>query len=81
MPNGAGRSMNFAEGAERVRTGGFKFTSVLDNVMPSGNGLSATDRQRSLMGVDRAPIGQSTTTYDKSLWLRQGRPAYLQNQD
>lgn len=89
MANGeaTGRTAEMVDGAERVRearfrtaqqvVGNYRNTSVLDNLQPSGNGLSAMDRQRALLGVRQSSLGSSSETYDKSLWLRNERPAAL----
>jgi hypothetical protein len=45
--------------------------------MPSGNGVSALDRQRLLLGVNKSAIGQSDGTFESSLWLRNERPPSL----
>ncbi len=63
--------------------GGYRNTSVLDNLQPSGNGMSAQDKQRSLYGVNRSTLGTSNSTFDKSLWLGTDKskfvPLYSQN--
>lgn len=85
MPNGVGRTFSFHNGSEAVRNppssltpeGRYRNTSVLDNLEPSGNGVSAPDRQRMLMNVTGSPNGLSTSTFDRSLWLRSERPAAM----
>jgi hypothetical protein len=87
MANGEGRTAAMVDGAERVREPQFRTvqqapgryvrTSVLDNLQPSGNGVSALDRQRLLLGVNKSAIGQSDDTFDKGLWLRNERPPSL----
>lgn len=88
MLNGVGRS--FAElqsSATAVRAPHFQTAqhplakyqrmSVLDNLFPSGNGRSAGDRQRLLMGIEKSTIGQADSTFDQRLWLRSERPPSL----
>lgn len=53
--------------------GGYRRTSVLDTLQPSGNGMSGQDRQRLLYGVKRSALGLSNESFDKSLWLRNER--------
>lgn len=88
MENGMGRSAIMQQGAEAVREPQFHTmrlaedsqyhkTSVLDNLQPSGNGRSALDRQRLLMGVNQSAIGQADSTFESHLWLRNERPPSL----
>ena len=87
MPNGVARSKDFFEASESVRQPSFRpvqldpyrRTSTLDNLFPTGNGMGEQDKQRSLMGIQHSAIGQSTDTFDKSLWLRSERPPSLYN--
>lgn len=82
MPNGIGRTADFTDGSERVRepqfqpvqTEQYRRTSVLDNLLPTGNGLGARDKQRQIMGINHSAIGQSEGNFDKSLWLRNEVP-------
>jgi hypothetical protein len=87
----AGRSQEFQEAATRVRqpqfrtlqnaVGGglrtYRRTSLLDNLQPSRNALGSMDWERAKLGVPKSPIGQSDSTFDKSLWLRAERPPDL----
>lgn len=85
MPNGIGRTADFHDGSERVREpqfqsmqqvrGDYRRISVLDNLLPSGNGMSEADKSRVVMGVNQSAIGQSEGNFDKSLWLRNQAPA------
>lgn len=87
MANGTGRSAVMQQGAESVRepqfrtvqhsSGKYSNTSVLDNLQPSGNGRSALDRQRLLMGVNHSASGQAQSTFDQRLWLKDERPPSL----
>lgn len=83
MPNGVARSQDFYEGSESARQpnfrsmqqgagGGYRRTSTLDNLLPSGNGMAEPDKQRALYGVQHSAVGQSEATFDKSLWLTGG---------
>lgn len=51
---------------------GYRKTSVLDTLVPSGLGYSSPDRSRMLANGSMlsSPNGQSTATYDKSSWLQ-----------
>lgn len=80
------RSAEFSDGAERVRTPQFESvqqqhnrnylaTSVLDQVMPTQNGLGAQDLQRRIVGGQGSASGQAQSTFDKRLWLRTPEPA------
>ena len=80
MANGeAGRTAEMVNGAERVREPQFNVqtaskyrrNTVLDNLMPTGNGVSALDQQRRLMGAKGSGIGASQDTSEKRLWLDQ----------
>lgn len=81
MPD-AERSQDFYDGSEASRSPSFRpiqtepyrRTSTLDNLFPTGNGMGEQDKQRALMGVRHAPIGQSDSTYQSSLWLRNEQP-------
>ena len=85
MANGVGRVGAFHAAAESVRSGpptltpegGYRRTSVLDTLQPSGNGMSGVDRERLLMNVSGSRLGQAESTFDRSLWLRSERPASL----
>lgn len=78
----AERSQDFYDGSEASRHPSFRpvqvepyrRTSTLDNLFPTGNGMGEMDKQRALLGVPRSPIGQSESTYNTSLWLRNERP-------
>lgn len=78
MPGGTARSQDFFAGSENVRHPQFqpvqmlpyRRTSTLDNLFPTGNGMGTQDKQRQMMGVRTSAIGQSSDTFDKSLWLR-----------
>lgn len=80
MANGeGGRTAEMVDGAERVREPRFSVqteskyrrTTVLDNLMPTGNGISALDQQRRLMGGRGSGSGSSKDTFEKRLWLDQ----------
>lgn len=85
-----GRTEQMVSASERVREpqfqtmqvgagrGGYRRTSVLDTLQPTGNGMSGQDRQRLLYGVKGSSLGLSTDSFDKSLWLprTQGNPLY-----
>lgn len=71
----ADRSQDFYNGSESARASlpafsTYKRTSTLDNLFPTGNGMADQDRERLLMGVPHSPIGQSTNTFNQSIWLR-----------
>lgn len=76
MANGvADRSQSFYDGSESARASlptfqTYRRTSTLDNLFPTGNGMADQDRERVLMGIPRSPIGQSTNTFNQSIWLR-----------
>jgi hypothetical protein len=91
MQNGIGRSAVMQQGAEAVREPQFhtmqlaansqyRKTSVLDSLLPSGNGRSALDRQRLIYGVDHSAIGQADSTFESHLYLRPERPVSLYSQ-
>lgn len=73
-----GRTAQMIDGAERVREPefrtmqqvgfGYRKTSVLDNLQPSGNGMSGLDKQRQMFGI--RSLGQGEETADKSMWLK-----------
>jgi hypothetical protein len=83
----SGRSMEFSDAAIKVRSPNFRTlqntvgtygrTSLLDNLLPSQNGLGTQDFERAKLNVPRSSIGQSDTTFDKGLWLRAARPPDL----
>ena len=85
MANGVGRVGAFHAAAESVREGpptltpegNYRRTSVLDNLQPSGNGMSSPDRERLLMNISGSALGRSESTFDQSLWLRSERPASM----
>lgn len=90
MDNGSGgRNSEMVQGAVSVREPQFRTqqrsgqnysrTSVLDNLTPSGNGMSGMDKQRLTMGIHRSAIGLSEDTFDKGLWLRGERSPSLYN--
>lgn len=78
MNGEAGRTAEMVSGAEHAREPefrtrqqvgfGYRKTSVLDNLQPSGNGMSGLDKQRQMFGIKS--LGQDQETADKSLWLR-----------
>jgi hypothetical protein len=82
-----GRVQQFNDAATKVRApqfrtlqnvvGNYRRTSILDNLLPSRNALGSMDWERAKLGVPKSPIGQSDTTFDKGLWLRQERPPDL----
>lgn len=89
MSNGSGRNSEMVEGAIRVRepqfrtqqqgAGSYRRTSILDNLTPTGNGMSGLDKQRVTMGITRSSIGLSENTFEKGLWLRSERSPSLYN--
>lgn len=88
MPNGVAvpRSQNFYEGSENVRRPvtpiqvlPYRKTSTLDNLYPTGNGMSSADRDRRMVGATRSPSGQSEDTFGKSLWLKNQEPISIYN--
>lgn len=91
MPNGsaAPRSQNFYEGSESVRQpqfktiqqvpGTYRRTSTLDNLYPTGNGMDDQGRQRQMMGISSSAIGQSSDSFEKSIWLRNPEQPTLYN--
>lgn len=78
MNGEAGRTAEMIGGAESAREPsfrtmqqvglGYRKTSVLDNLQPSGNGMSGLDKQRQMFGIKTQ--GQDEETADKGLWLR-----------
>jgi hypothetical protein len=82
-----GRTAHFQSSAEAVRTpqfqsmqqvvGKYRRSSLLDNLMPTKNGLGDQDFARSKMGINKSTLGQSDSTFDKGLWLRMERPPDL----
>lgn len=78
MNGEAGRTSEMIGGAESVREPefrtmqkvgmGYRKTSVLDNLQPSGNGMSGLDKQRQMFGIKS--LGQDEETADKSMWLK-----------
>ena len=92
MTNGSGRAANFNDGSEHVRepqfftqqrvTGGYRPTSVMDNVLPNPNGASQRDNQRRIIGFNESVLGQSEATFDKALWLREKKnPVAINNRN
>jgi hypothetical protein len=80
-----GRSAEFASGNESARqpqfqsvqqqsNRNFQALSVLDNVIPNQNGMGSNDLQRRLVGSQGSPVGRSSSTFDKQLWLRHPEP-------
>lgn len=69
-----GRSSDFEDGAERVRqpvrVQNFRPMSNLEEVLPTGNGMSSTDRERLLYGAHDSGIGRSDSDRDKHLYLQ-----------
>lgn len=78
MNGEGGRTAQMVDGAESVREPefrtmqqvglGYRKTSVLDNLQPSGNGMSGLDRQRQMFGIKS--LGQDENTADRGMWLR-----------
>lgn len=74
----AGRTAEMVGGSESAREPsartvqqvgfGYRKTSVLDNLQPSGNGMSGLDKQRQMFGIKS--LGQDQETADKSMWLK-----------
>jgi hypothetical protein len=58
-----------------VNVRGFKPTSVLDNIMPTGLGVGAADKARLLPGGGRLASfnGASQDTWNKKSWLDEPR--------
>lgn len=79
--------MEFQDAATKVRSPQFRTLqnavgtygrrSILDNLLPSRNGLGSQDYERAKLGVPRSASGQSDSTFDKGLWLRAARPPDL----
>ena len=80
------RTEDFADGYAQVREPQFKSVqqqsnrnfqalSVLDNIQPNPNGMGAQDFQRRLVGSQGSPVGRSTETFDRQLWLRHQEPS------
>lgn len=59
---------------QQVVNPGYKKTSTLDQLFPSMNGRGEQDQQRLLMGGMHSPMGESSDTFDRSLWLRNEQP-------
>lgn len=82
MNGAAGRTAEMVGGAENAREPsfqtmqqqhaamgfGYRKTSILDNLQPSGNGMSGLDKQRQMYGIKS--LGQDQETADKGLWLK-----------
>jgi hypothetical protein len=76
------RTEEFEGGAESARASQFRTVqqsqglrsyekrSVLDNLMPSNNGMDKAGVERVRIGVNHSTVGQSDDTFDKGLWLR-----------
>jgi hypothetical protein len=83
----AGRTTEFTDSATRVRSPNFRTLqntvgtygrrSLLDNLLPSQNGLGTNDWERAKLNVPHSSVGQSESTFDKGLWLRAARPPDL----
>lgn len=83
-PEQLGRTTEFNDSATRVRSpqfrtlqnavGGYTKRSLLDNLQPSRNALAGPDYERRRLGVTDSSLGQSTTTFNQGLWLRNQRP-------
>lgn len=74
------RTQEFSGGtsdARGVNIHGFKPTSVLDNIMPTGLGVGAADKTRLLPGGGRLASfnGSAQSTWDKKTWLSEPRRA------
>lgn len=83
----SGRTAHFMDSAEKVRmpefrsmqqvVGNYRRTSLFDNLLPTPNGMGSSDYSRFKLGINKSAIGESTSTFERGLWLRTERPPPL----